>query len=175
MPSQSSFSRKLTLHGLYPTIAGSLLFAILASQRHAGFILHYVAPCFFPPLMLYIAYIAIRRPQQRQLQNRKALIWLTGVFAACVIQMYMFFAAQYDGLKVSSAVDAYIAANGHCPKSMEEIGFETSDDRLHGRRANFDCYDGKPNLWYFSTFLALDMEQYDFHAHRWYHIDVDLD
>jgi hypothetical protein len=156
------------------TIAACILVTLLASQRHAGFILIYVLPFFLMPWFAYSGYVVVRRKETRKLQIVKLMAWLIGVSVASCIQAYMYFSTKNDAAQLSAAVESYIAAKGKCPETIQDVGFQMTEDRMHRRLASYDCIDGVPNIWYYSTFVAFDMEEYDFSNHRWVHTDVDL-
>lgn len=75
-------------------------------------------------------------------------------------------AARYAD-RVSDAAQAIAAAQARQPRSVREIGFDESAERVHRHLADLYCMEGKPHLWYFSTFQPYEMEEYDFQSRQW--------
>lgn len=157
----------------YATLVVCAVYTYIASQYQVA-LMFYLLPIIMVPWLIYLACVTIRRPVLIGLQIWKISIWIAGVSIAATIQINRFESAQRDGRRVSSAIEAYMAKEGSCPEHLEELGIETTPARENYRLAHFTCYDGEPKLWYFSTFTAYDMEDYDFKTHRWNHLDVDL-
>ena len=83
----------------------------------------------------------------------------------------MYYAAQQHANKIAIAIEAYIAAHGACPPSLEAVGIAKADVRAKLGYAGYLCDTGRPTLFYGSTFVPFEQESYDFQKHQWVHIN----
>lgn len=86
------------------------------------------------------------------------------------VHAYMFHATQKYATKVSVAMESYIVTHGTCPLELEEVGIQKADFRAALGSSGYFCEAGKATLFYASTFVPFETENYDFNDHRWVHV-----
>jgi hypothetical protein len=158
-------------------VLGSLLAAgittFLLSQRGAGFMLAFFG-FFFIPWLLQSIYYCISKPAQRKLLTQKTLIWLIALLIITGIHLVRHHHVRNQAQDIADRIQRYVDEHGHYPPDLKSIstpkeqqiatpgGFYYGFPRDHEPGA-------KPELFYASTYVAFEVERYDFNRRRWEH------
>ncbi len=156
-------------NGLMRTLIVSLLVALLLTQRHSGFMLAFVL-LFLIPWFAYSGYRCIRFPIERKLRIQKAIVWCVAVVVIASVHLVMSRSAKSYALGVSEKIEAYISSHSQCPAELEDVGISKSTFEEHLGWGGYVCKDQQPFLFYASTYVPFETENYDFTKHEWRHV-----
>lgn len=154
---------------LIPTLVVCALVTLFLCQRHAGFLLFALALPLVPWL-IYSAWVVATKPIVRRQQLVKACIWMLGVSIVLGVHAIMFTTAKRNAEEISAALEMHIREFGQCPKELEAVGLTKAALRKKLGYAAYSCESGKPTLFYGSTFVPFETENYDFGTHAWIHV-----
>jgi hypothetical protein len=110
------------------------------------------------------------KPTVRRLQLVKAGIWVLGVSIVMIVHANMFITARKNAAQVANTLEAYIRKNGKCPQSLSSVGVSETELRKAVGHVAYICESGKPTLFYWSTFVPFETENYSFSTHTWEHV-----
>ena len=156
-------------NGLMFTLVISLLVSLLLTQRHSGFMLAFVL-LFLIPWFAYSGYRCIRFPAERKLRIQKVIVWCVAVVVIVSVNLVKYQSAKSYALGVSEKLEAYISSHGRCPKELEDVGISKSTFKEHLGLGVYVCKDQQPFLFYASTYVPFETENYDFTKHEWGHV-----
>ncbi|MDD3484180.1 hypothetical protein [Azovibrio restrictus] len=156
-----------TMKALLNSVLAALALTVIGVQRHAGpvlFLFIMVWPFWLP----YSAYIICFKLQQRKLQVLRVVLWVgTAVLIAGVhyIRLNLDRAAAD---KIAARIISYSVAHGGYPASLAEAGLSLDALRSISPKSLYALDgQGKPILFYESSFIAFDTISYDFETRSW--------
>lgn len=155
-------------NGLVRTLVVSLIVVLLLTQRHSGFMLAFVL-LFLVPWFAYSGYRCLRFPIERKLRIQKTIVWFVAVVVIVSVHLVMYRSAKSYALGVSEKIETYISSHGQCPTKLEDVSISNSTFKEHFGLGGYACKDQRPFLFYASTYVPFETENYDFTKHEWRH------
>ena len=156
-------------NGLVRTLVVSLIVVLLLTQKHSGFMLAFVL-LFLVPWFAYSGYRCLRFPIERKLRIQKTIVWFVAVVVIVSVHLVMYRSAKSYALGVSEKIETYISSHGQCPTKLEDVGISKSTFKEHLGLGGYSCKDQRPFLFYASTYVPFETENYDFTKHEWRHV-----
>ena len=151
------------------TILASFIITLLLSQRHSGFMLVFVLLVLLPSFA-FSAYRCVKFPEERKLRGLKALLWCLAIIVIVAAHPPMYLSANRYAQSVVDKVETYMSTHGVCPSKLEDLGISEPEFKQHLGLGAYACENQQPTLFYKSTYVPADIEDYDFTRHEWRHI-----
>lgn len=144
------------------------LVAALLGQAHAGFMVLLLLLLLVPWSAWSLA-VALRRVEERRARAIRLGIWWLAVGVVLVTHGVRHHLAERAATRVSDSIVAYMKAHGRCPATLEEVGSSPAALRQALGMSHYRCDDGRPVLFYASTLVPFETEDFDFESGRWEH------
>jgi hypothetical protein len=136
----------------------AFLVTILCCVNHGGFLVFFVALVFVPWVMIKAA-LALRNPGTRKYILETSSIWLASIFVISAVHMVRATSARRKANQIAAQILEYKTKHGSYP--IEDALIPQHLDVFYLVK------DGKPNLFYLSTFYPFSTYAYDFETHAW--------
>ena len=157
-----------SLTTLGSTLIGAGIVTLLLCQRHCGFMLFLVL-LFLLPWLLASLWIGFRHPEQRALRASKAAIWLCCVSLIVGVHLYLAIQTRNQAQLLVERVIAYQQTHGRYPDSSQALGYSDEQLRELLGLGGYFLTEGKPTVFYASTYMPFEKEIYDFTLRQWQH------
>lgn len=151
------------------TIFVSALVVLLLSQRHCGFMLVFVLFVLIPSFA-YSGYRCACFPVERKLRLQKVIVWCVAVAVIVAVHLVRHQTAKTYAQGVSEKIETYISVHGRCPAGLEDVGISRSAFKENLGMGGYRCENQAPFLFYASTYVPFDTENYDFVQREWRHV-----
>lgn len=159
----------IPLRQLYSTLIAAALVALLFSAPMMGLFLPFIV--FSQVLCIpFLVWVYFKRPERRKLHATQGAIWLlvsATIFSSHFVQ-YKIARSRADEIVLS--INKFIATNGRCPRSLEEVRLSKEALRERLLMSGYSCggNDTHPAFYYSVGFVPFAMYNYDFDKREWY-------
>ena len=156
-----------TIKSLRTSIFAALVIAFFGAQRHVGPIL-FLFILIWLLWLPYSAYLIFLKPQRRKLQVLRIVLWVGTAVLIAGIHHIRFNSDRAAADEIAAGIISYSVAHGKYPSSLAEAGLSQDALRFISPRSLYKLDDqGKPILFYESSFMAFDTISYDFETRTW--------
>ena len=159
---------KPSLTTLGSTLIGAGMVTLLLCQRHCGFMLFLVL-LFLLPWLLVSLWRGLRHPEQRAQRASQAAIWLCSVSLIVGVHLHMAIQTRDHAQRLVEKVSAYQQRHGRYPANAQALGYSDAQIRELLGLGDYFLTEGKPSLFYASTYMPFETEMYDFSLQQWRH------
>ena len=121
------------------------------------------------PWLLASLWIGFRHPEQRALRASKAAIWLCCVSLIVGVHLYLAIQTRDQAQLLVEKVIAYQQTHGRYPDSAQALGYSDKQLRELLGLGGYFLTEGKPTVFYATTYLPFETESYDFSRQQWQH------
>lgn len=156
---------------LRSTLIGAGVVTLLLCQPFCGFML-FIMLCFLLPWLLASLWIGVRHPEQRARRASQAAIWLCSVSLISGVHLYRATSTRHHAQLLVEKVIAYRQSHGSYPATAQAIGYSDARIRELFFTGGYFLTEGKPYLFYTSTYMPFAVESYDFTLQQWQHQDL---
>ena len=156
------------LSTLRSTLIGAGIVTLLLCQPFCGFMLFLVL-LFLLPWLVASLWIGFRHPEQRARRASQAAIWLCSVSLIVGMHVYRATSARDQAQLLVEKVIAYRQSHGRYPATAQALGYSDKQLRELFVMGGYFLTDGKPYLFYASTYMPFESESYDFALRQWQH------
>ncbi len=154
--------------GLRNTLLGTGILAFLLLQKHSGFMIIFLWLVLLPWLM-YSVWISVTRPAARALQLKKIAVWSVLSLVVVAYHAQLHYRTRAEAQTIVDAVHKYIEVNRRCPEELSQIEIPDGKLRQVIGDSGYHCEGGKATLFYASTYIAFEVDSYDFKTKAWVH------
>ncbi len=168
-PTEQTFA--VILRQLSPSLVLAFLTGAFLSIQGFGFMVFFVIvpQAVVTPFRLYGA---IRRPDERQLNIGRVIVWLATIIAIYAIHHVRDAAYRKNADEIVARIDAYTTSHKKCPTTVADIGISRAEMRDKLGHDGYLCDGGRQYFFYPSSFDAFATWSYDFKTREWhYHPD----
>ena len=150
----------------------TLLIAVVVTpplcMRYNGFMLLPLI-CFLLVYLVASPWSDFRHPEKRVLRAGQAAIWLCCVSLIVGVHVYRATSARDHAQLLVEKVIAYRQSHGRYPATAQALGYSDKQLRELFVMGGYFLTDGKPYLFYASTYMPFESESYDFALRQWQH------
>jgi hypothetical protein len=115
----------------------------------------------------YSVYVIIRKPDLRVNQLSRVGIWIVAVFIVTGFHFEFAKSTKRSANEIVLAIDNYTKKFGHCPAQLEDLGLNLTQLKAKLGMSGYYCNNGKPSLFYVSTYTIGDTNVYNFDKKVW--------
>jgi hypothetical protein len=163
---QSGETKKLKV---YPAVIAAAIVTWLFSQRGALFGFFFLSL----PLLGWMLLTFVRAcldSTRRKTHLARLLVWIIAAVLIVSIHHFRDQAARSYANEVVEKIKTFSATQGHCPKSLEEIGVDKQTFREKLVSSTYSCREGELYLSYANPMQVIDRYSYNFERDVWEYI-----
>jgi hypothetical protein len=154
---------------IYPAVIAAAIVTWLFSQRGALLGFFFLSlPLLAWMLLTFVR--ACRDSVRRKIHLARVLVWIIASALIVGIHQARHQAARDYANEVVAKVKNFSAAQGRCPKSLEEIGVDKQALREKLGTTLYRCLEDAPTLLYTNPMNGFDRYRYDFARDVWEYI-----
>jgi hypothetical protein len=150
------------------TLLAVVVVTPLLCMRYNGYMLLPLI-CFLLVYLVASPWSDFRHPEKRVLRAGQAIIWLCSVSLIVGVQAYRASQTHQQAELLLAQIIAYRQSHGSYPATAQAIGY--SDARIHDLlgMGGYFLTEGKPTLFYASTYMPYEYVTYNFSLQQWQH------
>jgi hypothetical protein len=152
------------------TLIVSVVLGLLLCQRHLGFAIGLVWVVLLPWVAVNM-FSAYKQSGRWPLFITKTCIWALMSVAVLGWHVYLYYSVRAEAQRIVERVIASRRTNGVFPENLAVVGVSDEQRKNALGLSGYFRKESGAFLFYASTYVPFEVEQYDFAAARWTHTD----
>ena len=151
---------------LFITILSALLFTVILSVRHAGFMLTFFIPIFIV-WALGVSVKSIKSKENIKVNLLRIGVWALAIVIAFSVQYYRHTSARNVANEIVLKIENYKEKTGDYPLTLSDINIPKRELKDKLGMAGYFYEKKKISFFYAATHIPFDVYRYDFKRKFW--------